>query len=118
MIKYLLLISIIVFTSCRPTFISQDVQGQFYKEGKDFQYSLDLRRDSSFYFTKKYFDGNSTCRGKWQRLANDTLILKCDDPDLSAQLQSGYMTERERVVILLSKNRLKVDNVILIRKQD
>jgi hypothetical protein len=108
----------IVFASCKTVSISQSMQGHYYKEGKDYQYELTLNNDSSFTFTKKYFEVNSTCQGKWQRIAKDTLLLKCGEEDLSAKLQSGYMTERERKVIVLSKNKLKIGKVILKRKID
>jgi hypothetical protein len=116
MIKSLLFIPMIVFASCKTVSMSQNMQGQYYKEGKDYQYSLSLNNDSSFTSTKKYFEVNSTCRGKWQRISKDTFLLKCSEEDLSAKLQSGYMTERERKVIVLSKNKLKIDKVILKRK--
>lgn len=116
--KNLLIISIIFFASCKTASLSQSMQGQYYKEGKDYNYSLSLNNDSSFTFTKKYFEVNSTCQGKWQRISKDTLLLKCGEEDLSAKLQSGYMTERERKVIVLSKNKLKIDKVILERKSE
>lgn len=114
--KNLLIISIIFLASCKTVSMSQNMQGQYYKEGKDYQYSLSLNNDSSFTLTKKYFEVNSTCRGKWQRISKDTLLLKCGEEDLSVKLQSGYMTERERKVIVLNKNKLKIDKVILKRK--
>lgn len=114
--KNLLFISIIFFASCKTVSISQNMQGHYHKEGKDYQYDLTLNNDSTFSFTKKYFEVNSTCQGKWHRISKETLLLKCDEEDLSAKLQSGYMTERERKVIVLSKNKLKVEKVILKRK--
>lgn len=116
--KNFLFISMIFFASCKTVSISQNMQGHYFKQGKDYQYGLTLNNDSSFIFTKKYFEVNSTCQGKWRRMSKDTLILKCGEDDLSAKLQSGYMTERERKVIVLSKNKLKVDKVILKRKQE
>ena len=106
----------IFFVSCKTVSISQSMQGRYHKEGKDYRYSLSLNNDSSFTFTKKYFEVNSTCQGKWQRIAKDTLLLKCGETDLSARLQGGYMTERERKVIVLSKNKLKIDKIILKRE--
>lgn len=114
--KNLFFISMIFFASCKTVSISQNMQGRYHKEGKDYWYSLNLNNDSSFTFTKKYFEVNSTCQGKWQRIAKDTLLLKCGEADLSERLQSGYMTERERKVIVLSKNKLQIDKIILKRE--
>jgi len=102
-----------LFASCK---IYSQVQGIYYKDGNDYQYHLSLN-DSSFILTQKYFEVNSTCKGKWKYLSNDTILLKCDDEDLSAKLQSGYMTERERKVVVLSKNKLKLGEAILKRKK-
>ncbi len=96
--------------------MSQNVQGHYHKERKDYVYDLSLNSDSSFTFTKKYFEVNSTCHGKWQRISSDAILLKCDDAGVSEQLQSGYMTERERKIIVLNKDKLKIDEVILKRK--
>ena len=106
----------ISFASCKTVSMSQNIQGRYYKVGKDYQYDLALNNDSSFTFAIKYFEVNSTCQGKWQRISKDTLLLKCSEEDLSVKLQSGYMTERERKVIVLSKNKLKIEKVILNRK--
>lgn len=116
MIKNLPFISVIVLASCKTVSFSQNIQGRYYIEGRDYQYSLSLNNDSSFTFTKKYFEGSSTCQGNWHFLSKDTLLLTCDEADLSAKLQSGYMTERERKVIVLNKNKLKIDNVVLKRE--
>lgn len=118
MSKYLLFILIIVLASCRTISISQNIQGQYYKAGKDYQYDLSLNNDSSFTLTQKYFEVNSTCGGRWQYLSRDTLLLKCYEENLSAKLQGGYMTEREKKVIVLGKKKLKIGKVILKRKRE
>lgn len=113
-----LLILTIMFASCKSVAIFKNVEGQYYKSGKDYQYSLNLNKDNSFILTQKYFEVNSTCNGKWQNLSADTILLKCDvEEDITAKLQSGYMTEREKKVLVLSKNKLKLGKVILKRKK-
>lgn len=116
--KNILIISLIFFASFKTPSFSQSIQGQYCKEGKDYKYSLNVNDDSTFTFSKKYYEVNSTCQGKWQRLSKDTLLLKCNEGDLSAKLQSGYMTERERKVIMLNKNEIIIDKVILKRKSE
>ena len=118
MMKNLLIMSILIFASCKTVSISQNIQGRYYKEGKDYQYELNLNNDSSFALTQKYFEVNSTCRGKWQYLSNDTILLKCDEEDLSAKLQTGYMSEREKKIIVLNKHKIKIGEVILKRKRE
>lgn len=95
--------------------MSQKIYGHYYKKGKDYQYDLTLGNDSSFTFTKKYFEVNSTCMGKWVRVSKDTILLKCGTADLAEQLQSGYMIEREKNVIILSRKKIMIDKVILKR---
>jgi hypothetical protein len=89
---------------------------ELLQKRKDYQYDLTLNNDSSFTFTKKYFEVNSICQGQWKRIAKDTLLLKCGEEDLSAKLQSGYVTKRERKLIVLNKQKLKIENVILKRR--
>jgi hypothetical protein len=116
MMKNILIISvgiIIFFSSCSNT-LYRTVKGTYNGNGKDYHYSLSIN-DSSFLLTQKYFEVNSTCKGKWQFLSKDTILLKCDEEDLSAKLQSGYMTEREKKVIVLNKNKVQVGKVILQR---
>lgn len=114
--KNIMILSLFFFSSCKTPSLSQSIQGQYYKEGKDYKYGLNINDDSSFAFTKKYYEVNSTCQGKWQRISKDTLLLICNEEDLFAKLQSGYMTEREKKVIVLNKNEIKIDKVILKRK--
>lgn len=113
--KNLLFILIIAFTSCKT--VSQSMQGQYYDKGKDYRYDLNLRSDSSFTFSIAVLEGLSTCDGKWHYLSKDIILLSCNEQNLSAKLQRGYMTERERNVIVLSKNKLKIANVILKRRR-
>lgn len=103
-------------TSCRTISRYRDLQGNYYKAGKGYQYSLTLNIDSSFTLTEKYFEVNSTCNGKWQRLRKDTLLLKCNETDVYSKLQSGYMTERERKVVLLRNRKAIIGNATLKRR--
>jgi hypothetical protein len=117
--KNLLTIAIIFLASCKTSSISQSsVRGQYYREGKDYKYDLRLNNDSSFVLTEKYFEVNSTCQGKWQYLSTDTILLKCGEEDLSAKLQSGYMSDREKKLIVLNNNKIKLGEVVLKRKRE
>jgi uncharacterized lipoprotein NlpE involved in copper resistance len=115
MIKhYLTVLIAFVFASCKS--VSQNAQGVYSQNGMDYQYHLTLN-DSSFTLTQKYFEVNSTCKGKWNYIAKDTILLKCNDEDLSAKLQSGYISERERKIVVLNKNKLQLGEIILKRKR-
>ncbi|PSL43313.1 hypothetical protein CLV51_1082 [Chitinophaga niastensis] len=114
----ILFIVVVIFTSCRSVAVSQNIAGQYYKSGKDYQYNLILNKDNSFALTQKYFDVNSMCQGKWQYLSADTILLNCGDEDLSARLERGYMTERQKKIIVLGQNKLKLGAVILKRKKE
>jgi hypothetical protein len=115
MIKILIIFLIIIsYFSCRTSFVTK-LPTEYTKKGKDFIYNLKLNNDSSFIMSEKYFESNSTCIGKWQRLSRDTFLLKCSDEQLSAMLQSGYMTKRFWRFIFFKKNKLILDSVILTR---
>jgi len=92
-------ILLIFFVSCKGQSLLQNIQGNYTKSLKDYSYSLILNTDSSFTLTQKYFEVISNCKGKWQLKLKDTILLKCFDENLSPQLSSGYMAERQRQVI-------------------
>lgn len=108
--KKLFIISIIFLASCKTNSLVQSMPGHYYKKGKDYRYILDLNNDSSFTFKIQYREGSVSCQGKWQYILKDTLLLKCGGTSLSEMLQRGYMEEREKKVIVISKNKLKVDS--------
>lgn len=110
------ILTIAIIFSCRSVRTWQNVFGEYSKRGNDYWYDLTLNKDSSFTLTQKYFEVNSSCHGKWQLLSNDTIWLKCEQEGLSEQLQSGYMSEREKKLLFLSKNKLKLGETILERK--
>jgi hypothetical protein len=89
-----------------------------YREGKDYQCDLSLNNDSSFVLTQKYFEANSACRGKWRYSSHDTILLTCDEEELSSKLQGGYMSERKKKLIILNRNKVKIGEVILRRKKE
>lgn len=73
--------------------------------------------DSTFVLTKKYFEVNSSCTGKWLQ-KGDTIFLKCnEEKDIAILLSSGYMNKREYEVVIKTRNKLKLNNVVLKRKQ-
>ncbi len=114
--KYILAIlsvTSIGLSSCSNAF-HRPINGIYNNSSKDFYYSLSIN-DSSFSLIQNYFEANSSCSGKWQKLSNDTLFLRCEDAGMSSRLQSGYMSEREKKVIIRNRNKIQIGKVILKR---
>jgi len=114
--KKILIISFIVLISCNTS--KNITTGTYQKKGVDFFHYLKLdNRDSTFVLTKKYFVVNSSCTGKWRK-KDDTIFLKCnEEKEITAVLSGGYMNQREFKVVIKNRNKLKLDNVVLKRKQ-
>lgn len=112
-LKYILLFLVV---SCKSLTIQQGVYGEFYKGGEDYKYTLKLNRDSTFFLSMKYQDAMPQCYGKWQYLGQDTLLLKCNElKNISETLSSGYMANREKKVLIIGRNKIKLDQTILKR---
>ncbi len=87
--------------------------GTYSDEGKDHIYTLELRNDQTFTLTLSYWDARSSCDGTWQVLNEKTILLTCSPVKFPAQIQSGYMTNRERNVLVVSLRKLRLDNTNL-----
>lgn len=105
---YLLCIIADVVLSCKTALVQKTVSGNYSAEGKDYLYELNLQPDSSFTLVLKYFEVRSSCKGKYSFLTNSSILLKCTDEDAVSKLQRGYMTDRERVVQVIKRNRLRL----------
>lgn len=108
------LIMICFFSSCAT---AQVVPGKYHKQGKDFSYDLTLNKDSTFTLSKKYFEANASCSGKWRLIAKDTLLLKCAPVDISTALSAGHIDKSEQKVMIDNKNRIKMGDIVLYRVQ-
>lgn len=87
--------------------------GVFRKDGKGFHYLLELKQNGEFSY--RYVSlVTSECTGKWE-LIDDTLFLKCDPPAPWAMITSGYISERNFTMKVLSKNKLKFKKYRLVR---
>jgi hypothetical protein len=105
---------LIVLLSCKVQKIQQHtINGNYYLHSKNKGfYTLQLNADSTF----KFVAGIPWCTGKWE-LVDKTVILTCDEEDIYAPLSRGYMEKREHQLQVLSKNRLKYNDVILRQKK-
>ena len=122
--KIILVISSIVFLfSCSVTkkLKDTDMVGSYYAKIKghnntSVQYKLNLQ-PNIFSLKIKGQDYNSECTGSWLK-NGDTLFLKCkEEKDIGILLSSGYMNQRDYTIKILSRNKLELDKVILIRHE-
>jgi hypothetical protein len=114
MIKRTIYLLIIVFASCTT---NKSLFGKYTKSGKDFKHSLTLNKDSTFVLVQQYFEVNSKCQGRWHFIAKDTLLLVCDEENLTAKLAGGYMSEREQKVVIIN-NKVKLKDVMLTKNKN
>lgn len=120
----LALLSGFIFScSVSKEFVSSDLIGSFYgvsnssMPNTSIQYFLELKTDNVFKLKIQGHDYRPECIGVWEH-KGDTLFLKCnEEKDISIMLSSGYMNQREFKVTIKNRNKLKLDNVVLKRKQ-
>ena len=111
--KVILFLLSILLTTCSA---QRNLSGKYSRAEKDFRYDLELKKDSTFALTQKYFEVVSECQGKWESLSEDTLLLKCyEATDVTETLSGGYMSEREKKVIVLTGGKLRLGKVTLKR---
>jgi hypothetical protein len=118
MIKYLLFLLVIFHYSCVSTRELYDISGVFIKEGKDFRDILRLKNDNTFILEEHSFDVHKKCQGKATIIKPNKILLRCNDEAFPAALGNSYMQDREREVIVLSKKKIKLGNVVLKRSRD
>ena len=113
--------SIVLLYSCSVTKKLKDTEilGSFYAkiEGHNdtnVQYTLSLK-PNSFSLNFKGQDYNPECTGSWLK-KGDSLFLKCkEEKDIGILLSSSYMNQRDYTVKILSRNKLRLDKIVLIR---
>jgi hypothetical protein len=116
-------IAMVLFLSCKAQKIEQElIQGTFYKLNKDrhfsSSYTLELHSDGSFLLQEKLHEANPQCQGRWTIEDNKFVVLKCDDvKDVTETLTNGYMNKREHKLLIISRNKVKYNDVVLKRKK-
>jgi len=111
-IKLLLLASVLL-SSCASSFSQTDLIGNYHAKGKDYSYDLKLSKDSTFQLTTWHIEVKSGCQGTWRLIQKDTLLLRCSEAEPHEALQGGYMSDREKEILVLGKRKLKMGNVTL-----
>ena len=122
--KNFLLLSLIsiLFFSCgsQKAIRCNEISGSYYtnveKSGFTTLYTLVLNEDSTFIFSIKTQDGNPKCHGNWEITDNQFLILKCEEADMFEALTNGYMSQREHIIQIINKNKLKYKDIVLKRQ--
>lgn len=123
--KFLIYIAVMLISSlsCKAQKVEQEaILGTFYKldKGKHFStsYTLMLKSDSTFAFIIKVKDGQPQCDGIWEIVDDKFILLKCGEiTDVTETLTNGYMSKREHEIIIINKNKLRYNDVVLKRKK-
>jgi len=100
--------------SCKP---NKSIFGIYYRVGKDYNYQVELKADSTFYLSKQNFDVNSSCSGKWYMKNKATVALKCNQSNVEDQLAKGYLNERSQFAVIINPNSLRMDGLKLSKKR-
>jgi hypothetical protein len=87
-----------------------------YIKGTHVQYILELKPNDKFDLKIKGHDYSPECKGIWGK-NGDSVFLNCSDTEgIGEKLSSGYMNQRSFIFKISSKNRLRLDRVILTRQ--
>ncbi len=117
-----LLVGVTFSCSTSKTISNSDFTGSFYGTSAghipntSVQYFLELNTDITFNLKINGHDYLPQCTGQWER-KGDTIFLKCnEEKDIGIMLSNGYMNQREFMVEIKNKNKLKLDKTVLKRK--
>jgi hypothetical protein len=114
--KLLLLSILFILASCLGQKNGHNLKGIYFSQGKGDYYSLSFQRHRTFSYVVKFFEVNSGCPGKWNHLSGDTIELHCDTvTDILTQLTQGYMNDRIKKALVVNKDTIKIDGVLLVR---
>lgn len=114
--KKVLLFIFITLVSCKTSYVGSRIEGMYINKGKYHNYSLVLKNDYTFTYKQHDLDVCRLCSGKWHYLDQDTILIQCSEENLLQQISVGYMQEREMKVIIISKNKIKVDKLFFNRE--
>lgn len=106
-----LLFIIVAFVSCKSSNVGNSVEGKYNNKGKYHNYSLILINDNTFIYKKHDLDVDKSCSGKWHYINQDTILILCDEESVIHQITTGYMQERENEVIIVSRNKIKINKL-------
>ncbi|MBB4038355.1 hypothetical protein GGR21_004294 [Dysgonomonas hofstadii] len=119
-ILYLVCLTIVNF-ACKTNKIDYNqLSGTFAyineKENFGYEYLLNLYPDQTFKFAQKYNETNPVCEGRWVINNIDELMLYCSDKEsIEIILSRGYMHHREFNLLILNRDEIKMDSIIMRR---
>jgi len=122
--KVLVFSGLLFFISCNvyQNVSDKDLTGTFTHfsrgsiKGFDFRYELILKKNNEFILSI-HGHYNPTCTGSWMR-KKDSIILKCSEvKDLTEVLSSGYMDKRNHIVKIVNKNKLLLNNKVVLKRK-
>lgn len=106
-----------LFVCCKTLKTDNNLLGEYYSMGKDYEYSLRLQDNNVFDLHIKYQDANPRCKGIWKLTGDKVIQLQCGDvSDITETLSNGYMNERKHNLEILSSRKLKFNGVTLIKR--
>jgi len=94
-----------------------NISSKFSVKGEGYSYSLMLNPDNSFILNESVIEVSLSCKGTWKYCSKDSILLSCEEEPPNAMLQSGYMVKRQRSILLIDKNHIKVDGQILVKSK-
>lgn len=100
--------------------VEAPITGTFVKEGRNlgfnYAYKVELREDGTFYLEERLQDAKPKCSGRWTANSVNCIRLQCDSLlNLNELLSNGYMSTRDQMVKVLTRNRLLYKKVVLKR---
>ena len=111
--KKLIFIIFITILSCKSNFQQDNYFGTFSNYGKDFKYNLELKKEGIFNLEMTDLSSTKRCKGNWKFISNDSIQLTCSEESTTSMLSSAYMVNRVQKIKVLSKRKVKLNNVIL-----
>ena len=107
-----------LFICCKTLQTDNNLLGEYFSKGKDYEYILMLQGDYSFELQLKYQDASPKCTGSWKLVGDKLISLQCKEfSDITETLTNGYMSEREHNLEIINSNRLKFKGVILRKRK-
>jgi len=105
---------LLLLSSCSA---NHAIVGLYSLNGHDFKESLDLKKNKTFTLSYEAFETKSQCHGKWKYLTKDTILLHCDTEYFPDIISSGYMSKRMHKIVVIDKNHIKYEQIILNKSE-
>lgn len=81
--------------------------------------SIELKSDHTFTYRHGNFETRVGCEGNWSASTQNEILLNCQgDTSVLSQLSRGYDFDRNKVVKVLSNDKIKLGKVVFRLKSD